>query len=261
MITISGVQASVDTTGWSPLAASIYERKQSSSEIYPYPSVQQLRFEMEMRNATVAAAEALSRSGLRFSDFKNSKCNELLWSRTAVGGFRIGEGVPPAAGIRDIFANGRMYATECATATVIVVYKGVLDSIGDTAFNRLFYNLLLYDWQVDDDLRLTAQTGIREAYPGDLRYFSNPDVNPDTPQWQGENVVMIADDLYYGHPFGIGPSRAIIAGLNRVRIPGSETSAYLTDDIYQPDYLYLSRFAPGERSVIVARVGGRNYVL
>ena len=57
MITISGAQASVDTTGWSPLAASIYERKQSSSEIYPYPSVQQLRFEMEMRNAIVAAAE------------------------------------------------------------------------------------------------------------------------------------------------------------------------------------------------------------
>jgi len=261
MITISGAQASVDTTGWSPLSASIYERKQSSSEIYSYQSVQHLRFEMEMRNAIVAAAEALSRSGLRFSDFKNSKCNERLWSRTVVGGFRIKEGVPPAEGIRDIFENGRMYATECATATVIVVYKGVLDLIGDTSFNRLFYNLLLYDWHVDDDLRLTVQTGIREAYPGDLRYFSNPDVNPDTPQWQGENVVMIANDLYYGHPFGIGPSNVIIAGLNRVRIPGSETSAYLTDEIVQPDYLYLSRFEPGARPVVFARVGGRNYVL
>ncbi len=261
MITVSGVQASVDTTGWSPLAASIYERKQSSSEIYPYQSVQHLRFEMEMRNAIVAAAEALSRSGLHFSDFKNSKCNERLWSRSEVGGFLIKEGVPPAEGIRDIFANGRMYATECATATVIVVYKGVLDSIGDTAFNRLFNNLYLYDWHVDDDLRLTVQTGIRKAYPGDLQYFNNPDFNPDTPQWQGENVVVIADDLYYGHPFGIGPSRTIIAGLNRSRIPGSGTSAYLTDDIVQPDYLHLSRFAPGSRSVIFARIGGKHYVL
>lgn len=198
---------------------------------------------------------------MRFSDFKHARCNEQLWRLTEQGGFRIREDATPAAGIRDIFANGGRYATECATATVIVLYKGVLDTIGEANFNRLFSGLLLYDWQVDDDLRLSARTGVDEARIGDLLYFNNPDFSPDKPQWQGENVVKVGDDLYYGHPVGILPAAAIIAGLNRFRRPGSVQSAYLMDIVVQPDYAYLSRFAPDARGVIFALVGGKRYVV
>lgn len=257
MITVSGVQAPADTSSWSPVASKIYERKKNSPVTYRYSSLQQLRFEFELRAAIVAAAKDLSSSGMRFSSFKRAKCNERVWRLTKEGGFRIRNDVTPAAGIRDIYENGRLYATECATATVIVVYKGILDCIRETDFNFLFSGLLLYDWHVDQDLQLTKQPGIEEAYPGDLLYFDNPDFSPETPQWRGENVVKLDDDLYYGHPFGILPERAIIAGLNRFRRAGSEKSAYLMDEIVQPGYSYLSQFASNAPRVAIARIGRR----
>ncbi|RKP54083.1 protein-glutamine gamma-glutamyltransferase [Cohnella endophytica] len=245
----------MDTTSWSPVAIKIYELKKKSSVAYSYPSVQYLRFEMALRAAIVAAADTLSNSGLRFANFDKAQCNERLWKLTDEGGFRIKDDSTPAAGIRDIFANGSKYATECSTASVIVLYKGVLDSIRETDFNNLFSGLLLYDWETDDNLGLNTQTGIKDSYPGDLLYFNNPDFSPDTPEWRGENVVKIGDDSYYGHPFGIVPAKKIIHGLNQNRRPGSNQSAYLTEDVTQPGYLYLSKFAPDARSIIFARIG------
>lgn len=255
---IAGVQMPVDTSFWSPVAAGTYRLKAASPVVFSYRSLHHLRFEMETRAAIVAAAEMLSRSGMRFADFPFARCNERLWTLTNLGGFRIRDGVPPAAGIRDIFANGPMYATECATATVIAVYKGVLDSIRESDFNRVFAGVLLYNWHLDNDLRLTQRTG--EAFPGDLQYFNNPDVNPETPQWRGENVVKIWENLYYGHPVGIVSGEAVIDGLNRVRRPFSFVSAYLTDMVLQPDYAYLSQFAPGHARKIIADIGSRRFV-
>lgn len=220
-----------------------------------------MRFEMAMRASTVAAAEALSQSGLQFATFSEAKCNELYWNLTESGGFRIRSDTTPAAGIRDIFTNGRKYATECATATLIVIYKAVLDSINEAVFNRLYSDLLLYDWHPDDHLPLIGRTGIHNSYPGDLLYFKNPDFNPETPEWRGENVIKIDDNLYYGHPFGIVTAERIISGLNRNRRPGSFRSAYLTDDIITPDYLYLSQFAPDMRTNIFARIGVQYFVV
>jgi len=259
VIEIAGVQSPVDTTAWSPLAAAIYVRKWSSPKLYRYASVSQVRFEMETRTRIVAAAEEISRSGIRFADFMTARCNERFWIRTAQGGFRIREGVPPAAGIRDIIANGWLYATECSTATSIVVYKGVLDALGDSAFNRLFAGLLLYNWHVDSDLRLTAHQGNGESYPGDLMYVNNPDYSPETPQWRGENLVKISDEFYYGHPVGIVPLRMVIDGLNGVRRPFSMVSAYLTDEVVEPDYRYLSQFAPEMRRNVRASIGSRRF--
>lgn len=259
IITIAGVETSVDTTSWSPVAKQIYEQKKSSQVSYDYQSVQQLRFEMALRAAIVAASEALSHSGLHFADFNHAECNAQLWSITEIGGFRIRDDTTPAAGIQDIFDNGGKYATECATASSIALYKGVLDSIPHAEFNRLFDGLVLYDWHVHSNLRLSLKKGI-ESYPGDLLYFENPDFSPDTPQWRGENVIKIDDSRYYGHPFGIVPATAVIAGLNRKRRPDSTQSAYLTEDVAQPGYVHLSRFAPDERSAIRVRIGDLRFV-
>lgn len=260
MITISGVQTPVDTTSWSPVEIRIYEQKQNSTAAYDYETVQQLRFEMTLRAAIVAAAIALSQSGLRFADFDKAKSNEEMWTLTDQGGFLIKEDRTPAEGIRDIFENGSKYATECATAAVIAVYKGVLESIRETDFNRLFSGLILYDWHTNPNLRLSVHSDIEQSYPGDMLYFNNPDFSPDTPVWRGENVIKIGDDLYYGHPFGIVPSQTIIAGLNENRRPDSSQTAYLTETVTQPGYVYLSQFASNRRSFISARIGERYFI-
>ncbi|MNO12027.1 Protein-glutamine gamma-glutamyltransferase [compost metagenome] len=251
----------MDTTSWPPVAIQIYEQKRNSEVNYSYRSVQDLRFELFLRAAIVSAAGALSQSGLRFSTFEDAECNEYFWILTEFGGFRIRTSTTPAAGIRDIFINGNKYATECATATIIVIYKGVLDTIGESAFNRLYSDLLLYDWHPDDHLPLIAETRTRESFPGDLLYFNNPDFSPETPEWRGENVIKIRENLYYGHPFGIVTGERIIASLNRNRRPGSTRSAFLTDDIITPDFSYLSQFAPNMRSSISARIGVQSFVL
>lgn len=260
MISVANAETPIDTASWSPVARAAYEQKENSPITYRYPTAEGLRFEMELRAAIVAAAEAMSRSGLRFANFDKAECNEEFWILTPAGGFQLRNGVAPADAIRDIFANGPLYATECATATVIVAYKGILDSIRPDDFNRLFAGLLLYDWHTQDHLLPAREMAPEEKYIGDLLYFKNPDFDPDTPQWRGENVVKMDEDLYYGHPFGIVSSQQIIDNLNRNRAPGSTTSAYLTDEVVFPNSAYLSRFASASRFLIRARIGSLRFV-
>lgn len=245
MILITGTEIPVDISSWTQLAKGIYEQKKSSPVYYNYFSTHHLQFEMTLRTKIVEASMALNQSGARFSTFKNARCNERFWNLTESGGFRLKDGVTPASGIRDIFVNGSLYSFECATAMVIVLYKGVLDSIEETRYNKLFANLLLFDWHYDRDLRLIQEQGSDRSYPGDILYFNNPDVSPETPHWQGENAVKLGNDIYYGHGIGIASARGIIRTLNRFRRAGAARSAYLTDEIVYPDFLFLSRFAYG----------------
>ena len=75
---------------------------------------------------------------------------------------------------------------------------------------------------------------------GDRGYFRNPDVNPKTPEWQGENVIVLPDSLYYGHGIGIADADDMIKALNSNRIAGAERSAYLLDMAGRPDYRQLA---------------------
>lgn len=267
MILINGAQVPIDINALSLLGRDVYVQKSRSPIIYNYNSIQQLFFEMELRYNIIEAAQALNRSGAQFATFRDTYGNPQFWHRTPEGGLLLRPGVTPAAGIRDIFFNGRRYAFECATAIVIVLYKGILDTIKDAQFNRHFANLLLYDWQYDSDLRLIRVYGVQNAHVGDVLYFRNPDVNPETPQWQGENVIKMGEDLYYGFGMGILPAFMIIQMLNRLRRPGALRSAYLTEQVDYPDYLYLSRFVLGRvapqqwRSPYVqAQIGGRKFI-
>jgi protein-glutamine gamma-glutamyltransferase len=204
-----------------------------------------MQFESNLRSNIVEAARDLSKGGTRFATFRTSFCNKQYWHLTNEGGFLLRNEVPPSVGIRDIFLNGPKYGFECATSIIIVLYKGVLDTIGDTEFDRLFPNLLLHSWYTDSDLGLTQDdAGSQYARPGDVLYFKNPEVNPDKMEWQGENVVKMGEDLYYGHGVGIKPATGIIAALNKNRVPGATVSAYLLDQVTYPDYTYLSQFVP-----------------
>ena len=55
---------------------------------------------------------------------------------------------------------------------------------------------------------------------GDRAYFKNPDVHPETMWLQGENVIVLAEDLYYGHGIGIANAETFIEILNRNRKEG-----------------------------------------
>jgi protein-glutamine gamma-glutamyltransferase len=208
-----------------------------SSETYKYSSVDQLKFELSLRASIVNAAKDLSRSGIGFRDFRKSKANPDYWQRTSEGGFQLQSGVKPYDAINDIYKNGSLYGTECATAMVIVFYKALADVLPEELFNKMFSDIYLMDWQhLDSDLGISTTKRPADYFPGDSRYFKNPDVDPLTPQWQGENVIDLGGGRYYGHGIGITSANSIIDALNSARVDDSDTPAYLMDQVERPDY-------------------------
>ncbi|WP_166245600.1 protein-glutamine gamma-glutamyltransferase [Paenibacillus turpanensis] len=245
----------------SPSAVSLaaFMRMSTNKEQYEFDSYRNFSYEMQLRDSIVRAASELNYSGVSFAVDEKSRCNPQFWRRTANGGFELLPGVTPANAIRDIYANGAMYAFECAAAIVIVLYKAVLSTYTDDMFNRLFANLYLYHWNYDHDLRLSSVPG-NQFLPGDVLYFDNPEVNPETPQWQGENVVDMGGGLYYGHGIGITTADRIIYHLNNHRRLGAMQSAFLMNQATRPDFAYLAQFSanpmPPFRNVQQAAQGG-----
>jgi len=202
-------------------------------------------FEAKLRAAIVEAALALSKSSLSFAVFKNARCNPDYWTLTSNGGWRLKQGSTPADAIRDIFARGGNYATECATAMLIVYYKAILEVYGDELFNSTFKdNIYLMDWDVRDPLLKSVGTmATLNGSPkitGDRAYFANPDHAPDLPQWQGENVIVLGDDRYYGHGIGVASGAHILASLNAKRASATSREAYLMDKAARPDFKRLA---------------------
>lgn len=256
---------------FSGLKRSILEHMAASPIPYRYPSLSVVRFEMKLRSHIVEAAKKLNESGADFATFEESRCNPRYWILTEKGGFRLRENAEPAEAMEDIFKNGRSYGFECATAIVIVYYKAIIDSIGRQKFNRLFSSILLYDGVYDEDLGLKWYK-TEEYLPGDVLYFKNPDHNPETPEWQGENVVLLEDNRYFAHGIGIKTGEQIIAALNKKRKPGATVSAYLQEGAARPDFAYLAQYDDQERAVsirnhrasgnrfIIARIGSATYI-
>lgn len=221
----------------------ILNKMNVSAERYRYDNLQQLSFELALRKEITVAARELNRSNFSFANFRKSRCNPVYWRRTANGGFSLKEGAKPSDAIRDIFIRGEKYATECATAMLIVYYKALLNTFGESKFNRTFTDIYMMNWQVGD--RNLREVGypveVADILIGDRVYFKNPDVSPRTPEWQGENAIVLADDLFYGHGIGIQRRDRIIAILNRHRRSFSSRSAYYMDSTAaRPDFKRLA---------------------
>jgi protein-glutamine gamma-glutamyltransferase len=214
----------------------------SNQEVYIYQTEDQLRFDLQARVSLILSCIELFNSGIQFRTFKSSYCNTVFWERTELGGFQLKRGMPPSSGIRDIFTNGTKYGTECATAMIMIIYKALLDLYSEDTFNRLFKDLLLYTWDYDKVLKLITKNS-RDIIPGDLVYFKNPHVNPETIEWQGENAIYLGDNLYYGHGAGVKTKKQIIDTLNSRRFPKAFLSAYLTDLITRVDPRIMSQYA------------------
>ena len=213
----------------------------SSSTIYNYNSIDQLKFELRMRREIINAAEALFRSGMSFAVFRKSECNPVYWQRMDDGGFALRPGIKASDAIRDIFKNGDKYATECATAMVIIYYKALLEIFPEDIYNEMFPNIYLMDWsQIARELReIGWMQPAKDYLPGDRRYFDNPEVDPITPEWQGENVIDMDNGIYYGHGIGKHKADTFIKALNRRRKKDAEISAYLMDSAGRPNFKRL----------------------
>ncbi len=246
MITIAGRPTTpaslVDEFPANSVERLIIEQMAASSTEYKFDSAKELWFELSLRRELIAASNALNRSGLRFAIFREAECNPDYWELTPEGGFRQRADVKASDAIRDIFTNGRKYATECATGMVIVYLGALLNLFGDEKFNQNFSGIYLMNWHgLHRNLREIGQMNTYPDYfPGDRRYFANPDVDPVTPEWQGENVIDLSGGLYYGHGMGKRNAESIITALNKKRKEGATRSAYLMDSAGRPNFKRLS---------------------
>lgn len=219
--------------------AHIFGELQRSELPHRYHSWRQLQFELLLRRNIIEAAEKLSGSQVEFQVFRNSRFNSMYWTKTRKG-YALKPFVLPSTAIEDVFINGHEYAFECSTAIVLIYYYAVLKSINSNAFNKLFQNLLVWDWSYDEDLRIITRVGT-DFIPGDVLYFHNPDYQ--YPVWIGENVVYLGMDRYFGHGIGIKTKEEMIQALNTLRKPNAKKSAYLLSQYSRLDFNYLSQFA------------------
>ncbi|WMJ23864.1 protein-glutamine gamma-glutamyltransferase [Paludicola sp. MB14-C6] len=213
-----------------------------SSSSFRYQSIDQLKFELALRRAIVQAAVDLNNSDFSFAVFRKSKGNPTYWERVSNGGLRLKQGAKPSDAIKDIYVNGKLYASECATAMIIVYLKALLSVYPEPLFNEAFSDITLMNWHHIP--RLLSDVGQMQPatvyLPGDRRYFANPDVDPVTPEWQGENTIDLSKDFYYGHGVGIYNAEEIISELNKNRKRDSNKEAYLMDSAGRPDFKKLA---------------------
>ncbi|HHW21508.1 MAG TPA: protein-glutamine gamma-glutamyltransferase [Clostridiaceae bacterium] len=234
----------------------IINKLNDSDVSYSYRTIEALDFELDSRAAIVRAAVSLNDSYFSFRVFKEAKCNPEYWERTDIGGFLLKPNVSPYKAIKDILKNSRLYGTECSTAIVIVFYLGLTEILPEELFNELFSNLYLMNWKyLDKDLGVRSFNNIKDTLPGDCLYVANPDVDPETPEWQGENVIQLINGKYYGHGIGIRTIEGFIRALNQNRKRGATRSAYLTDTVVRPDYMYLyRRYSSGLQAMASRRI-------
>ncbi|RLL43806.1 protein-glutamine gamma-glutamyltransferase [Oceanobacillus piezotolerans] len=240
---------------WPPdtMESIFIQRMQEDPAVYSYQSLDQLSFEIKLRKNIILSAKAMNQGKAQFDIFENSRCNPQYWLLTDIGGFQLKPGVKPSDAIRDIFINSSQYAFECATAMVIIYYHAVLNSIDEAVFNHLFQNLYLYSWHSHAILG-TRNHRTSHFLPGDVVYFNNPDFDPETAWWRGENAVVLEDGTYFGHGFGIRTAEEMIQVLNDVRRPGSHRSAYLENFVTRPSFKHLWEYSRVSRSYLTHKI-------
>ena len=231
----------------------ILQRLNDHPTVYSYQSIAELSFELKLRKSIIESAKAMNDSNVRFATFSTSRGNPHYWNLTNVGGFRIWPGVKPSDAIQDIYSHSSSYAFECATAMIVIYYHAILNLIGADLFNQLFQNIYLYSWHADPDLGLTAFT-THDFIPGDVVYFDNPDFNPQTPQWRGENAVVLEDDdTYFGHGIGIKTANQMIVALNKRRKPESNRTARLSNIVARPSFKNLSKVSNVRQGYVIPK--------
>jgi len=240
MVTIKGAKADINPNG--EVQSEVYAKMCASGAEYAYDYKEQLLFELETRAEIQNAALLFKDCGMTFAVFENSSRNAAFWNRTDNGGFRLKSGVKPSGAINDIFINGGAYASECATAITIIYYKALLEVYKSDKFDEIFPKVYLMDWDIREPLlaRLARTAPAADVLTGDRGYFANPDHDPDLPQWQGENVIVMQDGMFFGHGIGYADKSYFLKELNAKRKKGSGIPSYFVNEIGRPDYKKLA---------------------
>lgn len=241
MLKINGFQTDEFINTLENIQKDIAISMDESETIYTYNSKEFCLFELNLRNFIVKSSIELDDSFFAFSTFRNVRANDEYFEITSNGGIKLLDGVSSYDAIQDILINSRKYASECATAMVIVYFLALCKMYGKEKFDNLFKNITLMNWHYLHPLirEIGRINRYNDYFIGDRRYFDNPDVDPKTPQWQGENVIDLGDGMFYGHGIGIKNADGIVRSLNRNRKKDSETSAFLMDNAGRPDFYKL----------------------
>ncbi|MTT33114.1 protein-glutamine gamma-glutamyltransferase [Terrilactibacillus sp. BCM23-1] len=246
MIVIQGRPiSSVDQqmlTSLGPFANEIVFGLNNDSRPYQYPNQEAFIFEIKLRQAIIDAAYLLLESRASFATFYYSACNPQFWTLNEEGGFELRAGSSPSMAIIDIFTNGDQYAFECATAMMIILYRALIQVIGSHHFDQFYRQLYLWDWHHHTSYPLILIDDAAQGILGDIRYFKNPEVNPRTPQWQGENAIQMPDQKFFGHGIGNLDANTIIDELNKYRRIGATVSAYLMTNATRPNFNFLYNY-------------------
>lgn len=223
------------------IEANIINIMATSKEVYRYNSLNQYKFELNMRKNIIDSSRELNDSRVKFKTFKESFCNKDFWQRTDEGGFKLKDGMKPSEAINDIFKNSSKYGTECSTAIIILYYKSILNIYSEELFNKTFPNIVLLNWHNFGDNLSVYSYETEDAYlPADCLYFENPDYDPAKSEWRGENAIDLGNKKYYGHGIGIADEKHIIKSLNKYRKSNAKREAYLTQNIARPNFRHLA---------------------
>lgn len=197
-----------------------------------------------MQLSIVRAARAFDKAGVSFaSKSGEDRVNKDLWWMGFGGRMGVRAHVKPSDAINDIFKNGEKYSMECATATMVILYKGILDRIGPVDFDREFSRLRIFRW---DEPHKSYEAVKREGdlpgfMPGDHTYFKNPDFHPAHSAWQGENVIYLGDGQYFGHGVGIKTEAELLSTLNSLRKDNARVSAFRDDFEVRIDHRRIAK--------------------
>jgi protein-glutamine gamma-glutamyltransferase len=104
-----------------------------------------------------------------------------------------------SAEVDRFFGSGSVPQCDCTAAAYIVLAKGLLDTIGATDFDALGYRSQAYPIKRRQPIT-TAQMKL-----GDWTYFKNYSdyLQVAGGAWQGENVIKVGSDQYWGHGGGV----------------------------------------------------------
>ncbi len=118
----------------------------------------------------------------------------------------------------------------------IVYFITLIEIFPEHVFNSMFPTIILMN--LHDIARELRETGyVQQAtgfIPSGRLYFGKPDVDPKTPEWQGENVIDLGNGPYYGHGIGIHVADGFKSALNENRRAGAGKTAYLMDSAGRP---------------------------
>lgn len=208
---------------------------------YFYADKDLLEFELKLRAEITVASRKLYDSNFSFAVFRDVSVNEEFWNITKNGGMELKQSISSFDAMQDILKNSTKYATECATAMVVVYYLALCEVYGKEIFDKSFEKITLMNWHKLN--YLISEVGQMNIYPdqliGDRLYFLNPSVSPKSPQWQGENVIDLTGNTYYGHGIGIHKAEFFVDTLNRKRSADATESAYLMQESGRPNFSKL----------------------